>query len=70
MSHVDHISYNSRLRPYDYDNNNKLPWYDADAGPKRIQDGFPGLPGNLDAAVENINNANQLYAFKGDKYYV
>jgi len=59
-----------RLKPYDYDNNNKLPWYDSEAGPKRIQDGFPGLPSNLDAAVENINNANQLYAFKGNEYFL
>jgi len=59
-----------RLKPYDYENNNKLPWYDSEAGPKRIQDGFPGLPSNLDAVVENINNANQLYAFKGDKYFL
>ena len=61
----------NRLRPYDSYTDNKFPWYDeADVGPMRIQDGFPGLPAYLDATVENINNANQLYAFKGDKYYV
>jgi len=37
-------------------------------GPRKISDGWPGLPGNIDAAL-TWKSFNDTYFFKGDKYW-
>ncbi|XP_063678473.1 stromelysin-1-like [Bolinopsis microptera] len=60
-----------RLVPRSSDSGDLLPVLDASVLPKRIGiDGLFGLPRNIDAAVESLDNSIQLYAFKGSKYYI
>jgi len=60
-----------RLKPKRPDRRYNLPTFDKDSEPKRIGiDGFMNLPRKLDAAVAHLQDANKIYAFKGEKYLI
>ena len=40
----------------------------VDAGPRKISEGWPGLPGNIDAVL-TWKKINDTYFFKGDQYW-